>query len=275
GLVQVLLDATRNYDHPLTEERLYGWHAALFPTAYSGLQRIRVAAWRNTLMEVISGPFGRQKVHYEAPPPERLAAEMARYFSWWAESRSSMDGIIRAALAHFYFVTIHPFEDGNGRLARSLADMALSQDEKTGMRFYSLSSQIMKERSAYYDILERTQKGDGDCTEWLLWLFGCMERAIEAAGGVVENTLAKAAFWKKHTDAIVNERQKKVLNRLLDAGPDGFAGGLTTRKYMGMTKASRSTAWREIDDMLQKGLLRPLPGGGRSAAYTVFGEQQG
>jgi len=195
---------------------------------------------------------------------------MKRYFAWWTESRKTLDGIIRAALAHFYFVTIHPFEDGNGRLARSLADMALAQDERIGMRFYSLSAQIMKERSAYYDILERTQKGNGDCTEWLLWFFGCLERAVEAAGGVVENILSKAGFWKQHMDVVLNERQKKVLNRLLDAGLGGFEGGLTTRKYMGMTKASRSTAWREIDDMLQKGLLKPLPGGGRSTAYTVF-----
>ncbi|MDL2269820.1 Fic family protein [Desulfosarcina sp. OttesenSCG-928-A07] len=270
GLVQVLLDATRNHDRPLTNERLYGWHAALFPAPYSGLRRIRVAAWRDTAMEVVSGPFGRQTVHYEAPPPEQLAGEMKQYFTWWADSRDSLDGIIRAALAHFYFVTLHPFEDGNGRLARSLADMVLAQDEKTGMRFYSLSSQIMKERNAYYDILEKTQKGDGDCTGWLLWFFGCLERAIEAAGSVVENILAKARFWKRHTDAILNERQKKVLNRLLDAGPGGFEGGLTTRKYMGMTKTSRSTAWREIENMLQKGLLKPLPGGGRSTAYTVF-----
>ncbi|WP_027186592.1 Fic family protein [Desulfovibrio inopinatus] len=269
GLVQVLLDATRNYDDPLTEERLFGWHAALFPTAHSGLQRIRVSAWRNTPMAVVSGPFGKQRVHYEAPPADGLPEDMRQFLTWWTTSRNTLDGIIRAALAHLHFITLHPFDDGNGRLARSLADMALAQDEKTGMRFYSLSAQIMKERHTYYDILERTQKGNGDCTEWLIWFFGSLERAIETTGEVLNTILLKAKFWKCHTEVILNERQKKVLNRLLDAGPGKFEGGLTTKKYMRMTKTSRSTAWREIDDMLHKGLLEALPGGGRSTAYAV------
>ena len=275
GLVQVLLDATRNYNPPLTVKRLCGWHAALFPTGHSGLHKITVGSWRNSPMEVVSGPFGKQKVHYEAPPPQVLDDEMRVFFHWWAGSSESMDGLIRAALAHFYFVTIHPFDDGNGRLARSLTDMALAQDEKIGMRFYSLSAQIMHERDTYYDILERTQKGDGDVTEWLLWFLGCFDRAVASAEKTLNKVLMKAKFWNLHNETDLNERQRKVLNKLLDAGPGGFEGNLTTRKYSGMTKASRSTAWREIDDMLQKGVLIALLGGGRSSAYEVAWENQG
>ena len=269
GLVRVLLDATRNHPQPLTEERLCGWHAALFPAGHSGFHKITVAAWRHTPMHVVSGAFGKQKVHYEAPPPERLTTDMTAYFTWWQASLDTLDGVIRAAIAHLYFVTIHPFEDGNGRLARALADMALAQDEGTGMRFYSLSAQIMAEREAYYKVLERTQKGDGDITEWLLWFFGCLKRTILDADKTLSHILLKTKFWKYHNVAILSERQIKVLNRLLDAGPGGFEGGLTTRKYMAMTKISRSTAWREIEDLLQKRLLRPLPGGRRSTAYEI------
>lgn len=272
GLVQVLLDATRNYDCSLTAERLYGWQAALFSGGYSGLQKITVAAWRTSPMQVVSGTYGKQIVHYEAPPPERLEAEMTLFIAWWSASLAMMDGIVRAALAHLYFVTIHPFEDGNGRLARCIADMALAQDEKTGMRFYSLSAQIMAERESYYAVLERTQKGAGDTTEWLLWFCGCLERAIASAEKTLSRVLLKTKFWKRHSEIPLSERQRKVLNRLLDAGPGGFAGGLSTRKYMGMTKTSRATAWREIEDLLQKGLIRPLPGGGRSTAYEIVWE---
>jgi Fic family protein len=269
GLVEVLLDATRHHDHPLDQKRLFGWHAALFPTGRSGLQSITVAAWRAAAMRVVSGPFGKQKVHYEAPPPERLPAEMKAYFVWWEKSRGEVDGLIRAALAHLYFVAVHPFEDGNGRLARALSDLALAQDEGTGRRFYSLSAQIMKERQEYYRILERTQKKDGECTDWLLWFFDCLKRAIGGTEQILAVVLSKARFWQKHAEAALNERQKKILNRLLDAGPGGFEGGLTTRKYMALTKTSRATAWREIDDLLKQGLLTARPGGGRSAAYDV------
>ena len=272
GLVQVLLDATRNYASPLTDERLRGWHAALFPTGHSGFHKITVGAWRTSPMQVVSDPFGKQKVHYEAPHPEKLDDEMILFFDWWRSSLTDTDGIIRAALAHLYFVTVHPFDDGNGRLARCIADMALAQDEKTGMRFYSLSAQIMTERESYYEVLERTQKGTGDTTEWLLWFFGCLERAIVAAEKTLATILLKAKFWKLHSDVPLTERQRKVLNRLLDAGPDGFEGGLSTRKYMGMAKTSRATAWREIEDLLQKEILRALPGGGRSTAYEVTWE---
>ncbi|MDR1044219.1 MAG: Fic family protein [Candidatus Adiutrix sp.] len=269
GLVEVLLDATRQYDQALDQKRLCGWHAALFPTGRSGLERVTAGAWRTAALRVLSGPFGKQKVHFEAPPPERLPGEMKTYFAWWRESRD-LDGLIRAALAHLYFVTIHPFDDGNGRLARALSDLALAQDEGAGRRFYSLSAQIMKERREYYRVLERTQKNDGDCTEWLLWFFGCLTRAIEGTGQILATVLLKARFWQKHAEAsLINERQRKVLNRLLDAGPGGFEGGLSTRKYMSLTKTSRATAWREIDDLLKRGLLAPRPGGGRSTAYDI------
>lgn len=273
GLVSVILDATRNYAFPLTSDRLKGWHAALFPTGHSGFHKINVGEWRTKPMQVISGPVGKQKIHYEAPDSNNLDAEMAAFFEWWAASLIQMDGIIRAALAHFYFVTIHPFDDGNGRLARSIADMALAQDEKTTMRFYSLSAQIMADCESYYEVLERTQKGSGDTTEWVLWFIGCLERAILAAKKTLDSILLKARFWKTHSEFALTERQRKVLNRLLDAGPGGFEGGLSTRKYMSMTKTSRATAWREIEDLLQKGILQALPGGGRSTAYEVAWEQ--
>lgn len=269
GLVQVILDATQNYSAPLTRQRLCAWHADLFPTGHSGLHRISVGAWRTKPMQVVSGPLTRQKIHYEAPTPEALDEEMTLFIEWWTTSITHMDGIIRAALAHLYFVTIHPFDDGNGRMARCIADMALAQDEKTEMRFYSLSAQIMAERQAYYEVLEHTQKGTGDTTEWLLWFVGCLERAIIAAEQMLGSILLKTRFWKRHNTVALTERQRKVLNRLLDAGPGGFEGGLSTRKYMGMAKTSRATAWREIEDLLKKNMLRALPGGGRSTAYEV------
>ncbi|MBE0598687.1 MAG: Fic family protein [Desulfuromonadales bacterium] len=274
GLVEALLDATLNYRKPLTEERLKGWQAALFPTGYSGLQRIRAGEWRSPgePMQVVSGPVGREKVHYEAPPGEKVSGEMAQFFQWWEQSQGTLDGVLRAGLAHFRFVTIHPFEDGNGRLARALTDMALVQDEKLPARFYSLSSQIMADRDAYYSILEVTQKGDGDITVWLEWFLGCFERAVEGAESLLAGVLLKARFWQRHAAASLTERQRKVLNRLLDAGPGGFEGGMTTRKYAGLAGVSKATAQREIADLLDKGMLRPKTGGGRSASYEVAGE---
>ena len=272
GLVKILLDAIHNHTTPLTQDRLCGWHSALFPSGRSGFKAIMTGAWRNSPMQIVSGAYGKQKIHFEAPPPERMEEEMAAFFSWWEESRRKLDGIIRAALAHLYFVTIHPFDDGNGRLSRAIADMALAQDESCGRRYYSLSAQIMKERIAYYAMLEKTQTGDGECTEWLLWFISCFDRALIEAEATLAAILFKAAFWKRHAETVVNERQKKVLNRLLDVGRNGFEGGLSTRKYMGMTKISRATAWREIEDLLQKNMLRPLPGGGRSVAYEIAWE---
>ncbi len=199
---------------------------------------------------------------------------MTAFFSWWEDSREQLDGVIRAALAHLYFVTIHPFDDGNGRLSRAIADMALAQDEGIGRRYCSLSAQIMKERDSYYAILEKTQGGEGDCTDWLLWFIDCFDHALSDAESTLSAILFKTVFWQRHADTVVNERQKKVVNRLLDAGKDGFAGGLSTRKYVGITKVSRATAWREIEDLLQKKMLRPLPGGGRSVAYEIAWEPE-
>jgi Fic family protein len=269
GLVEILLDATHNYENPLEKDRLCRWHTALFPMGRSGFHDIVTGAWRTAPMHVVSGAYGKQKVHYEAPPPESIEGEMASFFAWWKEGRQTTDGILRAALAHLHFVTIHPFDDGNGRLARTISDMALAQDEGLGRRYYSLSAQIMKERDAYYNMLETTQKGDGECTDWLLWFIRCFDHALEEAEATLAVVLFKATFWKRHAETTVNERQRKVLNRLLDAGKGNFEGGLSTRKYMGMTKTSRATAWREIEDMLQKKMLRALSGSGRSTAYEI------
>ncbi len=270
GLVEVLLDATRNHTQPLTAERLQGWQAALFPTGFSGMHRLRVGAWRaaGEAMRVVSGPIGREKVHFEAPPAERVAAEIDRFLAWWHDSRPE-DGLLRAGVAHLWFVTIHPFEDGNGRLARALTDMALAQEENLSARFYSLSSQIMAERAAYYAVLEQSQKGDGDITAWLEWFFGCFERAVLRSTALLAGILHKAGFWQRHAATSLSDRQRKVINRLLDAGPGGFEGGMTTRKYASLTAVSKPTAQREIADLVQKGLLRPNPGGGRSTSYDV------
>ena len=269
GLVMVLLDATRNHEEPLTAERLWGWQAALFPSGFSGLSRIVTGVWRDKPMEVVSGPLERHHVHFNAPPPEALKAEMAVFLSWWAKSRATMDGILRAGLAHLHFVTIHPFEDGNGRLARTLTDMALAQDENLPARYYSLSAQIMRERTSYYDVLERTQKGEGDATEWLLWVLARVDQAMAVAEKTIAKVLLKAEFWRRHSATPLDEKQRKVINRLLDTGPGGFEGGLTNRKYRGMTKTSRATAYRDLADLVTKGILRPGESKGRGAAYDL------
>lgn len=271
GLVEVLLDATQQYDKVFSIDRLKRWHAALFPSGYSGLHEIRVGRWRGKEpMRIVSGPVGREKIHFEAPPGEAVDPEMRKFLRWWETSLKTMDGILRAGLAHFYFVTIHPFEDGNGRIARALTDMALAQDEKLKIRYYSLSSQIMEERGEYYDVLEKCSKSkSADLTEWLIWFVGCFGRAVNRSDKIIGNVLAKSDFWQEHAQTELNERQKKVINRILEAGLGNFAGGLTTRKYVSMTKVSRATAFREIADMLAKKALRPLPGKGRSVHYDL------
>ncbi len=269
GLVEVLLDATRGYGKPMTAARLKGWQAALFPTGYSGFSKIRVGKWRgNEPMRVVSGPVGREKIHFEAPPGERVEKEMRQFISWWESSLQNEDGLLRAGMAHFYFVTVHPFEDGNGRIARALTDMALAQDEKLEIRYYSLSSQIMEERDEYYRILEKCSKGN-DITEWLAWFLGCYARAVRGTEKIIANVLAKAEFWQRNSAIETNERQRKVVNRLLDAGKGGFQGGLTTRKYVSMAKVSRATAFREISGLLQKKILRQNFAKGRSVSYDV------
>ena len=271
GLVEVLLEATQHYDKPLTGTRLKRWQAALFPTGYSGLAKIRVGKWRGPHpMRVVSGPVGREKIHFEAPPSGRVHKEVKGFLSWWEKTKHKEDGLLRAGLAHFYFVTIHPFEDGNGRITRALTDMALAQDEKFPIRHYSLSSQIMEERDEYYKVLERSQKGRGDLTDWLKWFLECHIRAVDGATRLVGDVLVKARFWQEHDKTNINERQRKVVNRLLDAGKGKFEGGLTTRKYVSMTKISRATAFREISDLLAKGFLVQNPTkGGRSVSYDL------
>jgi len=271
GLVDVLLDATTKHNKALTIKRLKSWQAALFPTGYSGLSKIRVGKWRDTrAMQVISGPIGREKVHFEAPPIERLDAEIKEFIGWWANTSKNIDGLLKAGIAHFYFVTIHPFEDGNGRIARALTDMSLAQDENLPGRYYSLSATIMAERKSYYDILEKTQKGTLDITEWLLWFLGCYLKAIKESKKSIFKALQKGAFWQKHAQTILNKNQQKVINRLLDAGAGGFEGSLTTRKYVSMTKTSRATAFRDISDLLKKKILKKSKARGRSVSYELI-----
>ncbi len=271
GLVEMIVDATERFDEPLTEERLRGWNAALFPSGYSGIQPIIVGDWRKSdePMRVVSGPVGRETVHFEAPPAARVPGEMKRFLEWYVADPDPEDGLLRAGLAHFWFVTIHPFEDGNGRLARAITDMTIARDEGTPLRLYSMSAQIRTEQDAYYDILEQTQRGDGELTGWLTWFAGCLERAVTNSEERLDLVLIKARFWQGYTEVPLSERQRKVVNRMLDAGPGGFEGGLTTRKYLGMTRTSRATAQREIADLLAKGLLVRRPGGGRSTSYEI------
>jgi len=269
-LVSVLIDATQNYDQPLSSERLWGWQAALFPTGYSGMHKIKVGGWRECRepMRVLSGPLGREQVHFEAPPAERIEVEIKRFLAWWDHSKGKVEGVIRAAVAHLWFVTIHPFEDGNGRITRALTDMALAQDDKQRVRYYALSAQIMSEREDYYDILEQTQKGSCDVTEWVVWFLGCFGRAIQHSDGLLNGVFSKAEFWRTHAQDKLTERQKKVINRLLDAGPDRFEGGLTTQKFASMTHCSRVTAYRELDQLYEMGILRRL-GQGRAVRYEL------
>ena len=270
GLVDVLLDAVRFHAKPLTLERLNGWHAALFPSGYSGLRKITTGKLRGKEpMQVVSGPIGREKVHFEAVPVERLNEEMRFFLKWWNSSLGKMDGILRAAAAHLRLVTIHPYEDGNGRLARALTDMALAQDEKLNVRYYSISSQIMRVRNEYYRILEEVQKGRVNATEWYLWFIKCVIASIQHSEESIAGVFRRAEFWSRHAQTQLNMRQKKIINRILETGPGKFTGGLTTRKYVSIAKISRATAFREIADLLDKKVLRQLPGKGRSVHYDL------
>lgn len=271
GLVQVLIDATQNYSRKLSVERLKGWQAALFPSGYSGIHRIIIGDWRKSTspMQVVSGSAEREIVHFEAPPANRLEKEMSAFLSWFNSPVEEMDGIIRAARAQLYFVTIHPFEDGNGRIARAVSDMALALDEGRSRRFYSMSARILSERAEYYDILERTQRGNGDITQWLVWFLKCMERALRAAEIQIKHAGEKARLWQSLSNTDLNPRQKKAINRLSESGRDGFEGGLTNNKYRQMTKTTRETAKRDLADLMEKGVLRRNPGGGRSTSYSL------
>jgi Fic family protein len=267
GIVEVMLDATRNFDRRLTRKRLFDWHAALFPTGRSGMSRINVGAWRDDRagpMQVVSGAVGKEKVHFTAPPARRVEAEVTRFLEWF-DGRVESDPVLISGLAHLRFVTIHPFDDGNGRIARAVADMALARSEKSRERFYSMSSQIRQERNAYYSILERTQKGALDVTEWLVWFLECFRRAVNSAQAMLDGTLRKARFWEKHAAQSINERQREILNRLLD----GFEGKLTTSKWAKINKCSQDTAYRDILALVDRGILKKEPSGGRSTSYAL------
>ena len=265
GVVEMMLDATQKYKSSLTEERLFAWHAALFPTGYSGMSKITVGAWRNGPMEVVSGPMGKERVHYEAPAAKRLAKEMKVFLKWY-NSESDIDPVLKAAIAHFWFVTIHPFDDGNGRIARAIADMSLARSESSSQRFYSMSAQIRKERKTYYDILESSQKQDtGDITPWLKWFLECLGGAFEGADATLATVLKKARFWEKHSATAINERQRIMINRLFD----GFFGNLNTSKWAKMQKCSPDTALRDISELLKLGILKKDESGGRSTSYSL------
>ena len=273
GVVEMMLDATQKYAEPLTDERLFAWHAALFPTGRSGMTEIIVGAWRDDgsgPMQVVSGPIGRERVHYEAPSAPRLEAEMFTFLKWFNDE-ALLDPVLKAALAHLWFVTIHPFDDGNGRIARAIADIMLARSEQSAQRFYSMSSQIRLERNSYYDILEATQKGNLDVAEWLKWFLGCLDRAIEGAEDTLSGVLRKARFWEANKDQLLNERQRKIINRLLD----GFEGKLTSSKWAALTKSSPDTALRDITDLVKRGILVRNPGGGRSTSYSLAEEKRG
>jgi Fic family protein len=267
GVVEMMLDATRHYDESLTEVRLFAWHASMFPTGHSGMKRIKVGAWRDGVsgpMQVVSGPIGRERVHFEAPDAERIEREMRAFLDWF-NSDAETDGVAKAGLAHFWFVTIHPFDDGNGRIARAIADLALARSEQSSQRFYSMSAQIRDERAAYYEVLEQAQKGTTDITLWMDWFLSCLGRAIEGAQTKLASVLSKARFWEALADFPLNERQRFMLNRLLD----DFEGKLTTSKWAKLAKCSQDTALRDILALVERGALIRNPAGGRSASYAL------
>lgn len=267
GVVEMMLDATRHYDQPLTTDRLYAWHAALFPTGRSGMSKINAGAWRDDSdgpMQVVSGPLGNPRVHFQAPAAPRLAQDMNAFLDWF-NAAHDIDLVMKAGLAHLWFVSIHPFDDGNGRIARAIADMALARSENSTQRFYSMSAQVRQERNAYYGILERTQKADMDVTPWLEWFLRCLGRAIEGAQTVLRGVLGKAKFWESIRGVVINERQRLVLNKLLD----GFEGKLTTTKYAKLTKSSQDTALRDMTYLVDKRVLVRSTQGGRSTSYTL------
>jgi Fic family protein len=267
GVVEMMLDATRSFEAALTKKRLFAWHASLFPTGRSGFRHIAVGAWRpkeTGPMQVVSGPSGRERVHFEAPEADRLESEMARFIDWF-NAPASVDPVLKAGIAHLWFVTLHPFEDGNGRIARAIADMALTRADGTQDRFYSMSSQIEAERKVYYLTLETAQRGDLDITRWLAWFLDCLGRAIDGAELTLAAVLYKAKLWQRINRRPINERQRLVINRLLN----GFKGSLTTSKYSKLAKCSTDTALRDIRELLKRGILVQNPGRGRSTSYRL------
>jgi len=264
GIVEMLLDATQNYDQPLSDERLFGWHNVLFPTGRSGLYAIDVGRYRSGEMQVVSGPMGRETVHYEAPKPERVPGEMHRFIGW-VNSNDNIDAVVKAAIAHLWFVSIHPFDDGNGRITRAITDMLLARSEHSAKRFYSMSNEMKIQQKEYYNVLEKTQKGDGDITEWLLWFLDCFDNALSSTENTLSSVLAKARFWEMHRDMRFNDRQRKIINMQFD----GFFGKLTTGKWAKIGKCSTDTALNDIRDLVNKGILEKNEEGGRSTNYSL------
>lgn len=267
GVVEMLLDATRNCHAKLTADRLFGWHAAMFPTGRSGMLSILVGQYRDDStgpMQVVSGPMGREKVHYQAPDAKRLKKEMTTFLKW-VNGKDALDPLVKAALGHFWFVTLHPFEDGNGRMARAVADLLLARADGSPQRFYSMSAQILKERKKYYDLLERSQRGSLDVTEWLLWFMACLQRAVAASEEMLASVLRKHQFWQTHAKTILNPRQVKVLTKLFD----GFEGNLTSGKYAKLAKTSQDTASRDLMDLVAKKVLKKGKAGGRSTHFVL------
>lgn len=272
GVVEMMLDATQKCFDPLTSDRLFDWHAALFPTGRSGMYKITVADWRKDTtvpMQVVSGAMGKEKVHFQAPDSDVVEKEMTQFLDWF--NNSKIDLVIKAAIAHLWFVTIHPFEDGNGRITRALTDMFLAQADKSNQRFYSMSAQIQLERKQYYEILEKTQKGNLDITDWIVWFLNCLINALKATDSILIKVLFKADFWRKHIDTAINDRQRKLLNRLMD----GFDGKLTSSKWAKISKCSKDSAVRDINDLIDKGILQKEAAGGRSTNYELIGMPAG
>jgi Fic family protein len=272
GVVEMMLDATQRYDAPLTKDRLFGWHAALFPSGWSKLYKITVADWRKDTtgpMQVVSGPMGKEKVHYQAPSSDRIEEEMNKFLGWF-ESEDEMDLVLKAAIAHLWFVTIHPFDDGNGRITRAITDMTLARSDKSISRFYSMSAQIRMDRKQYYEKLEKTQNGNSDITEWILWFLQCFSNAIDSSKQALAKTFHIAAFWKTHATTMLNDRQQKIINKLLD----GLDGKLMTSKWAEMNKCSQDTALRDIQDLIKKDILQKEASGGRSTNYELRSTDQ-
>jgi Fic family protein len=267
GVVEMMLDATQNYHRPLTAERVFGWHAVLFPTGRSGLHKIKTGRWRddaNCPMQVISGAMGKERVHFEAPEATRLKGEMKKFLQWFNTSYNG-DAVLKAAIAHFWFVTIHPFDDGNGRIARAIADMQLARADSSKQRFYSMSAQIQQERNVYYNLLEKTQQGSLNITKWLQWFIECLGRALSSSDENLGSVIQKARFWESHQAAMLNERQRMMLNKVMD----GLEGTLTSSKWAKVTKSSPDTALRDIQNLIDQGILEKEPGGGRSTSYRI------
>ena len=267
GMVEMMLDAIQRYDVILDHERIFGWHAALFPTGWSGMHRIDTGCYRDGEMQVVSGPMGKEKIHFQAPPAKKVKKQMNLFLDWFNEERD-IDGVLKAAIAHFWFIIIHPFDDGNGRIARAMSDMLLARSEESSQRFYSLSNQILTEKKKYYEILQKVQHSSGDITEWLEWFLNCLYRSLKNTEETMKHVLIKSDFWDKHEETILNSRQRLIINKLFD----GFDGKLKTSKWAKIAKCSADTALRDIKDLIEKGILKQEESGGRSTNYELTDE---